>query len=36
MQITAAVLNATGAETPYATSEPLTLEHLELDPPGPG
>ena len=36
MQITAAVLDATGAETPYAASEPLTLEHLELDPPGPG
>ena len=36
MQITAAVLDATGAQTPYVSSKPLTLEELELDPPGPG
>ena len=36
MQITAAVLDATGAKAPYAVSEPLTLEKLELDPPGSG
>ena len=36
MEITAAVLEAMGASSPYASSKPLTLETLELDPPGPG
>jgi alcohol dehydrogenase len=34
MQITAAVLSAMGADTPYVESQPLALENLELDPPG--
>ena len=33
---TAAVLRATGAEQPYSGSNPLTLEELTLDAPGPG
>ena len=36
MEIKAAVLKAMDASSPYATSKPLTLETLELDPPGPG
>jgi alcohol dehydrogenase len=36
MKIRAAVLNAMGATTPYAKSRPLTIETLELKPPGPG
>src|SRR5688500_8945395 len=32
----AAVLGAMGAESPYASSKPLTIETLELDGPGPG
>jgi alcohol dehydrogenase len=36
MKIRAAVLNQTGATTPYAVSMPLSIEELELDPPGPG
>lgn len=36
MQITAAVLSAADATTPYAKSQPLQLQQLELDPPGPG
>ena len=36
MEIKAAVLEAMDASSPYATSKPLTLETLELDPPGPG
>ena len=36
MEIKAAVLTATDASSPYAASKPLTLETLELDPPGPG
>ena len=36
MEITAAVLAAMEASAPYATSQPLTLETLQLDPPGPG
>ena len=36
MEINAAVLEAMDASSPYATSKPLTLEKLELDPPGPG
>ena len=33
MKIKAAVLSAMGATTPYATSKPLAIEELELDPP---
>ena len=36
MKITAAVLRAMGAPQPYAQSRPLTLEELDLAPPGPG
>src|SRR5258706_6961387 len=36
MKPRAAVLNAMGATTPYAKSRPLTIETLELKPPGPG
>src|SRR3712207_9570600 len=36
MMIRAAVLSAMGAERPYATSRPLVIEEVELDPPGPG
>jgi alcohol dehydrogenase len=36
MKIRAAVLNQTGATTPYAVSMPLSIEELELDPPGSG
>ncbi|MGZ5032965.1 MAG: zinc-dependent alcohol dehydrogenase family protein [Usitatibacter sp.] len=36
MKIRAAVLNAMGAAMPYAKSKPLTIEELELRPPGPG
>ncbi len=36
MEITAAVLAAMEATAPYARSQPLTLETLQLDPPGPG
>ena len=36
MKIRAAVLNQTGANPPYAVSMPLSIEELELDPPGPG
>ena len=36
MKIKAAVLGAMGASSPYATSRPLAIETLELDPPGPG
>ena len=36
MEIKAAVLAAMEASAPYATSQPLTLETLQLDPPGPG
>jgi alcohol dehydrogenase len=32
----AAVLSATGAQPPYASSKSLAIEELELDPPGPG
>src|SRR6185295_15423934 len=34
MKTRAAVLNAMGATTPYAKSRPLTIETLELKPPG--
>ena len=36
MKITAAVLREIGRPAPYAESKPLSLETLELDPPGPG
>lgn len=36
MRIQAAVLGAIGAPSPYAVSRPLTIQQLELDPPGPG
>ncbi|MFG1361153.1 zinc-dependent alcohol dehydrogenase family protein [Xanthobacter pseudotagetidis] len=36
MKIRAAVLRQMGAEHPYAKSEPLKIEELELDRPGPG
>src|SRR5471030_2431206 len=36
MKIKAAVLNQTGAKPPFATSLPLAIEELELDPPGYG
>jgi alcohol dehydrogenase len=36
MKVRAAVLNAMGAERPYGKSRPLTIETLELAPPGPG
>jgi alcohol dehydrogenase len=36
VKVRAAVLNQMGASTPYAKSKPLTIEELELKPPGPG
>src|SRR5580698_8886177 len=36
MQMTAAVLRAQGKPRPYATSHPMTIEQVQLDPPGPG
>ena len=36
MKVRAAVLNAMGAAMPYATSKPLSIEEVELRPPGPG
>ena len=36
MKIRAAVLREMGAKPPYAQSKPLSIEELELDPPGPG
>lgn len=36
MKIRGAVLQAMGAEPPYARSRPLVIEDVELDPPGPG
>jgi alcohol dehydrogenase len=36
MKVRAAVLNAMGAERPYAKSKPLSIEEVELKPPGPG
>ena len=35
MKIKAAVLRAMGAPAPYAQSKPLSIEEVELDPPGP-
>jgi alcohol dehydrogenase len=36
MKIKAAVLRKVGAPRPYAESRPLTIEELELEPPGRG
>jgi alcohol dehydrogenase len=36
MKIKAAVLRTMGAPAPYAKSKPLSVEEVELDPPGPG
>lgn len=36
MKIKAAVLNAMGMQPPYAESKPLSIESVELDPPGHG
>ncbi|MCV0383978.1 MAG: zinc-dependent alcohol dehydrogenase family protein [Erythrobacter sp.] len=36
MKTRAAILRAMGADTPYAQSQPLTIETVELAPPGPG
>ena len=36
MKIRTAVLREMGAERPYAESQPLSVEEVELDPPGPG
>src|SRR3954471_11571109 len=36
MRIKAAVLDAMGAQAPYATSKPLSVQSLQLDGPGPG
>jgi alcohol dehydrogenase len=36
MKVRAAVLNEMGAERPYAKSKPLSIETVELAPPGPG
>jgi alcohol dehydrogenase len=36
MKIRGAVLQAMGAETPYARSQPLVIEDVDLDPPGTG
>src|SRR4051794_22094006 len=36
MKVRAAVLNSMGAERPYGKSRPLTIETLELAPPGSG
>ncbi len=36
MKIRAAVLNAIGADAPFAKSKPLVVERIDLDPPGHG
>src|SRR6266446_5553254 len=36
MKIRAAVLNRMGVQPPYDRSKPLSIEEVELDPPGPG
>ena len=36
MKIKAAVLNRMGVTTPYEKSKPLSIEEVELDPPGHG
>ena len=35
MKCRAAILRTTGAERPYSKSQPITIEEIELDPPGP-
>lgn len=35
MKTKAAILNSVGAKPPYATSKPLSIEEIDLDPPGP-
>ena len=34
MKIKAAVLNKTGVERPYGVTRPLSIEEIDLDPPG--
>ena len=36
MKVRGAVLREMGLEPPYASSRPLSVVELELDPPGPG
>ena len=36
MKVRAAVLREMGASRPYASSQPLRIEEIDLDPPGPG
>jgi alcohol dehydrogenase len=36
MRVRAAILNEVGAKRPYAASRPLTVDEVELAPPGPG
>ena len=36
MHMKAAVLRTQGSPRPYATSQPMTIETVQLDPPGPG
>ena len=36
MKMTAAVLRRTDAPRPFAESRPISIEEVELDPPGPG
>src|SRR4051812_49527669 len=36
MKVRGAVLREMGLEKPYADTQPLAIEELELDPPGPG
>ncbi len=36
MKMRSAILNAIGAPAPYASSRPLSIEEVELAPPGPG
>ena len=36
MKATAALLHSMGAPRPYAQSQPLVIDEVELDPPGPG
>lgn len=36
MRVKAAVLGEIGRPAPYARSRPLAIDHVELDPPGPG
>ena len=36
MKMKAAVLRETGAKRPYATSQPIQIEEIDIDPPQPG